>query len=315
MDKTEEQRVMEKYKLTDAERLATATKLFEMLTYGKQTSNRPFATIVLGQPGAGKSGLMSFTSNQFPTSVALDIDDLREHFPKEKKAMLEREDAGSYERVTGAFATDMVITFLTPWLIESKYDLILHKTRADDRIITDTVEPLQADGYEIVLRVLAVHELESKMSALERSLAQRKKIGYCRWVETKYHNDQYQGILDIASRLEDQIDAMEVYVRGEIPVEPRLVYSKVYNPSLFSNPHMMTADGMPVIVDYQTDKFPTVNSAIQSARDKEVDNILETIPGRIKNAGTMTQPNDRAHEFIGEIQNLQKIYTNKYDAE
>ena len=310
MDKIQEQELLEFYKIDDETAEKVARTIFAKYTHDKQTSNRPFAVIVLGQPGAGKSGLMTYTSNQFPSAVALDIDDLREYYPRYDEVKVNHPSI--YERVTGSFATQMVIQYLTPWLIANKYDLVLHKTRADEKIISDTLEPLQEDGYETVMRIIAVHELESKMSTLERSLEQRRRLGYCRWVETPYHNAQYNGIVDLATQLEQGgVDAIEVYVRGEVPVEPRLVYSKVLNENIYTNPHMVTADGEPVIVDYKTEDYPSVKDAIKSARDQDVEKILETIPGRMEYVGCLTTPDDKANEFIGEIKTLQQLYSSK----
>ena len=114
-----------------------------------------------------------------------------------------------------------------------------------------------------------------------------------------------KGIVDIASQLENGgVEAIEVFVRGEKLTEPRLVYSKVLDNNIYTNPHMLTADYEPVIVDYKTDKYPFVKDAINGARMRGIDKVVSSIPNRIEALLPYLQPKDRAYEFIYEIDAL-----------
>jgi len=213
------------YDISDEEKLKCAQTIYDIETFEKSTSNRPFAIIVIGQPGAGKSGVMAYSENQFPSAVSLDIDNFRAFHPKYSEVSKNHPEL--FERVTGEFASRM-IHLLTPRLINEKYNLILHKTRGDDAVIYDTIKPLQEQGYDVILRVLAVNHLESKVSALDRSLSQREKYKFCRWVEIPYHNAQYEGIPILIERIEKEklADLIEVYTRGKVkPVLPEITPS------------------------------------------------------------------------------------------
>jgi hypothetical protein len=61
----------------------------------------------------------------------------------------------------------------TAWLIKDGYNIISQKTLRDDEVIYDTLEPLSKAGYTIVLRVLAVSDLESIMSTIERIVSKQ----------------------------------------------------------------------------------------------------------------------------------------------
>lgn len=302
--------LIKSYELDQEEQNKVGKIIYDKYTYQKGSSDRPFAIIVIGQPGAGKSGVMGYSENQFETAISLDIDDLRAYHPKYDEVKANHPDI--FEKVTGSFASSM-IHYLTPRLIEEKHNLILHKTRGDDAVIYDTIIPLQQKGYDIIVRVLSVNHLESKMSALERSLAEREKFGCCRWVLRDYHNKHYNGIVDLVDNLEknNYADHIEVFVRGDIPTQPELMYSKVNNPKILTNPHMKTADGQLVIGDYETDKYSSSKEALEETRELFVPDILEKIEDRLENAISKCDGSHVEDEYISEIVTLAKSYVDK----
>lgn len=316
MEQQRREELILKYKLDGPTELAKAKIIFDKYTHGKQPLDNPFAVIVLGQAGAGKSGVMQYSANQFPNAVAMDIDDLRLYYPGVDK--LREEHPQIYEAVTGRFASAMM-GILTPWLINPElvdpslagkhYAVVLHKTRGTEEIIHDTLIPLQKTGYDTMLRVLAVHKLESKMSCLERSLTERDNFGCCRWVETAYHDKHYGEIVNLVEKIakEKLADSVEVFVRGEVPVKPDLVYSKLVNPKLLENPSMQVEDGSPVIADYKTDVYASPREAIETAREKTVAKIMKTYPQRLE-AVQKRSIHGREDEFIDELVRLSGNY-------
>ena len=251
MNKNQLDELKQQFELSEQELAKSAEIVFNKYTYGKTNSKNPFSVIVLGQAGAGKSGLMSYTANQFESAIALDIDDLRAYYPRYDEVANNHPEI--FEAVTGSFSSKIIL-MLTPVLVENGYNLILHKTRGDKAIIDDTINYLKDNNYNIILRVMAVHELESKMSALERSLAQYDHIGHCRWVETAYHDKHYNGIVDLAQFMADNgyTDATEVFVRGKNPVLPPKVYGVVTNPHLFNNTNLLDENGESKIKNFKT---------------------------------------------------------------
>lgn len=307
MDKQQLEEMKQKYALSDTELDAQAELIQQISTRGKNVTNgNPFAVIVLGQPGAGKSGVMNFTSQQFPSSISLDIDEYRQFCPRYDE--LKEENPIVFETVSGEFARAMIHR-LTPRFIREKYNLVFHKTRGDEAVIFDTVEPLREKGYDILFRVMAVHELESKMSALERSLDQFQNLGFCRWVEQQYHNTHYAGVVDLSERFEKEklADSIEVFVRGQRINEPVLVFSEVLNPSLLANPYMQDGQGRPVVGDYNLDKYKNVRNAINNERNSAVMDILQSYDGRLAKAKKIAKETgcERAGEFIAECEQLQ----------
>jgi len=295
------------YALSDEEKNRVGKIIYDKYTYKKGSSERPFAIIVIGQPGAGKSGLMAYSENQFDTAISLDIDDLRAYHPKYDEVQDNHPEI--FEKVTGSFASSM-IHYLTPRLIANKHDLILHKTRGDDAVVNDTIIPLQQNGYDVMLRILAVNHLESKMSALERSLAEREKFNCCRWVLKNYHNAQYEGIPVLADQIEKQglADLIEVFTRGEIPVEPNLQYSTIVSPKILTNPRMFK-NGEMMVGAYNPNGYKSSKDAINKAREIDVPKILETIDSRLDGAKKRSTKGDETI-YIEEIKEIAENYRN-----
>ena len=305
MDKEYLEQLKEKYKLTPEQEQERAETIFDKITFEKDPSGRPFAVIVIGQPGAGKSNVMTYTGNELPTAVKIDIDDFRKYHPNFFE--LRQLPAEAYEAITGAFASRM-IHLLTPALIERKHDLIFHKTRGDNAVVEDTIIPLKENGYDVIMRVLAVHELESKMSALERSQEQLETLGYCRWVDSPYHTKHYHLIPELAQFVEDSglVDAVDVYTRGEIPIYPELHYSKVLDSKIYTNPHLIDDYGNPIIGNYDVDKYKSTMDAIVKIREATLPRVLETIDDKINAAEgrAVSAPGGRDLEFLNEIKDI-----------
>ena len=303
------------YTLTDAELDAQAELIHQINTRDKNvTAGKPFAVIVLGQPGAGKSGVMNYTSQQFPSAISLDIDDFRQYCPRYDE--LKNEDPRVFETVTGEFARAMIHR-LTPRFIDEKYNVVFHKTRGDEAVIYDTVEPLRENGYDILFRVMAVHELESKMSALERSLKQFKNLGFCRWVEQKYHNTHYAGVVDLSEKFEREklADVAEVFIRGKKINEPVLVYSEVLNPEVMKNPYMYDENGNQLVGDYNRHRYTGIRNAINDERNLAIESILTKYDERLDKAKAIAKETqcERAGEFIAECEQLQALNSKRYE--
>lgn len=299
--------IVSSYDLDELQKVELFSKVYNATIHGKTSSNKPFAVIVLGQPGAGKSGVMAYSFNQFPNVVELDIDKFRPFHPRFFDVSGNNPEA--YEQVTGKFATEMILD-LTPELISSKYNLILHKTRGDDAIIEDTIKPLKDAGYDVILRIIAVHELESKISALNRSVEQYLRRGFCKWVETKYHNTHYKGIVDLSENLVKNkfVDAVEVYVRGAIPSMPKLVYSNIVNNQILTNEQMITSSGEFALESYNPNGFKDIRNAIEKSRESQLPSILENLDQRV--SAISKQNIDRVPEFVEEINKRKEIYCN-----
>ena len=227
---TEEERLelKKKYTISPEEVERITQTIFNRLTFKAEPGKEvPAMVIIGGQPGAGKTGLMTYTNSELgPGTVVVDIDDFRNHHPNIEEIKDNYPDY--YVDFTAKFISD-VSHVITPMLIDGRYNMILHKTLGNNAVIDDTVIPALKAGYYIALRVMAVSSLQSKLSALGRTQDIRDFVGMTRWVNKEHHDGVYRGMLDVVDTFEKEklANLVEVYMRGEKEEFPERVYANI----------------------------------------------------------------------------------------
>ncbi len=225
MEKEQLEKLKAYYEVSEEKLDKIIDEIYSKMVFEKTPQEHPIAIIVGGQPGAGKSGLIDKTYAEIENSIVLDVDDFRYFHPQIEEIL---------EKYPNDLAT-FTITFVNrifkkilDKLIAKKYNLIMQKTLKDDEVIYDTNVPLCKAGYVIALRVLAVSELESKLSTLERSLAVKRTVGYCRWTPIKNQDYACNGLAPTTKAIfaSDYCDIVQIYKRNQIPTNSTLVYSK-----------------------------------------------------------------------------------------
>lgn len=271
MNSSEVSSLIEQYKLTQNEKLEVASKIYADLTHGKKQSTNPTAIIVAGQPGAGKTNLANLTENQFPGAIILDIDNFRQYHPQFQNIKTNHPE--HFASLTNKFISEMS-AIVSDWLMNSGFDLILHKTFKTEDVIYDTIEPLKMNGYNVVIRSLAVNNLESKISAMERSQFEREVYGLCRFINFDLHDSAYNGLPNIVENLESYVlvDASQVYVRGHILRDPILIYSNVLTGEQKS----------PYVIPFNLDGYTSSKDAINKGRKMRAADLQKYYPARLK---------------------------------
>ena len=89
------------------------------------------------------------------------------------------------------------------------------------------IEQMRKQGYKIIVRAMAVNELNCLMSIVERYEGQVAEKGWGRLVSAKTFYKAYdEEMLNTLNTFEatDLADVVEVYVRGDNPAEPIRIY-------------------------------------------------------------------------------------------
>lgn len=257
--------IIEKYSISEEQKEKIFQNIMKDLTLNIKPVKNPIAIIVGGQTGAGKSGLMSYTHKMFKSEpfqsfegqnlqedwipnnfIQIEDDEFRAYFPDEKTIAIEHPE--EYIQITNKLTNELTAKIFD-YLSKNSYNIIFHQTLKNNRIADDGIIKLKNLGYAIVVRALAVNELESRMSMIERSLGQIKKKGYCRNVTTSDHDKTYFGMPDTLEYIENngRYDILQVLKRGKENNEPIMVYSKI-NPDsqklelLSTFPYLLTFD-------------------------------------------------------------------------
>ena len=122
-----EQEIIQKYALTSKQIDEITLAILNTLTYNKLPSTNPLAIVVGGQPGAGKTALINYTSKMSSERkfITVDNDFFRCFHPKadEIKELYPNYFTLATDQL-GMGITSNVINYL----VDNKYDLIFHQT-------------------------------------------------------------------------------------------------------------------------------------------------------------------------------------------
>ena len=219
--------ILKKYSISDEEKEKIGEIAEGILTYNKKPVDKPICVIVGGQTGAGKSGLIAYSSKMFPNGnvIVLEDDSLRHFYPNEQ--FLSENYPNEYIAITNQLTNGLTSQLFNKFA-QQGYNLIFHQTLKNPRIANEGIPMLRENGYSVVVRGLAVCDYESRMSMVERCLGQLEYKGYCRNVTVSDHNNTYNGMPGTVEYIEQngRYDVLEIFKRGEELEYPQLVYAK-----------------------------------------------------------------------------------------
>jgi len=161
---------------------------------GLTSQERPKAIILAGQPGAGKGSLKTAVELELSDDVAaIDPDELRRHHPDAKKW----QEASPYgwSQQTNSEAGQWA-RGLREAAIEGRKNIIVDTTLGNAKPATEMIKELQAAGYEVEIRAMATHRLESEHGIDERFTKKIDVDGVGRDVPLAFHDDVYRDLPD-----------------------------------------------------------------------------------------------------------------------
>ena len=214
------------YKLTEEEYKRIGDNINEIMMFGKQSRENPIAVINIAPPGSGKTGLNGYALKQFPNAnlIIVNNDELKPFHPKAD------EIASRYPE----YYTRVINQESNPWtddltdkVIEGKYNFLYEGTGRKISIFQRMIDQMKQRGYKIIVRAMAVNELNCLMSIVERYEGQVAKKGWGRLVSVETFYKAYdKEMLNNLNTFEvaGMADVVEVYVRGDKPTEPIRIY-------------------------------------------------------------------------------------------
>ena len=176
-------------------------------------SASPRAILLGGQPGSGKSVLAAQAAQELRAQggvVVIDADRMRERHPDYKRLSIE-DPANAADRThkeAGQWAQR-----LTGEAISGKRNLLVDGTMRNPDAVRDLSERLQASGYRIEARVMAVSPEVSLTRAQLRFEQQIEARGYGRNVNSAQHDAAFKGLSKTIVLLERDslVDSVRVY--------------------------------------------------------------------------------------------------------
>lgn len=190
---------------------------------GKNMSQNPIAIIDIAPPGSGKTGLNGLALRELNNNaVIINSDELKPFRPNIDE--LAKKYPEYYTKVTNQ-ESNRWTDDLFDEAVKRKVNIIFEGTGRNLKLLLKRIESLS--GYKIVVRGMAVNELNCLMSIIERYDGQVKEKGWGRLVTKEHFYKAYTEMLDTIEKIEASglVDSTEVYVRSDNPSEPTCIYS------------------------------------------------------------------------------------------
>ncbi|MGO1073350.1 zeta toxin family protein [Lysobacter sp. CA199] len=154
--------------------------------------SQPKAIILAAQPGAGKSSLLGMARADLADDlVIIDADRLRSYYPQ----VSDLRSAGPY---TWSVQTDIDAAkwaaALCQAAVRSRKNLIIDTTLSDGESTAEQIRMLRANGYEVEMRAIAAHRLESELGVDRRFLSGFLRDGYGPYQREASHAQSYENM-------------------------------------------------------------------------------------------------------------------------
>jgi len=155
---------------------------------------RPRVIILSLQPGAGKGGLARSAELELRgDAVTVDPDALRDFHPKVESFRNAHPYTWADDTHPDASAWAKELRSAA---VEGRKNLILDTTLADGDKAVALVKDLQAKGYEVEIRAMATHRLESELGVDERFSNSLERKGFGRYVPEGIRDQVYRDLPD-----------------------------------------------------------------------------------------------------------------------
>lgn len=218
----------EKYRLTDNETKECIENVMIELSTLANPSNKPRIEFIVGQPGAGKTGLAAYCKKQYSNNneSILEINsDKIATYHKYYNKLLECLPEVRY-KITREFVNP-ALDIIYDELMKRGINQLVESTFANTDKYRKLMLLAKEHGYEIGVSIMAVDKYESLISCYERELRMMRVGVKPRGIDRENHDKPYINMIDTISELQEYCDTIEIYVRGKLEEEPiRICSSK-----------------------------------------------------------------------------------------
>ncbi|MBT2746584.1 MULTISPECIES: zeta toxin family protein [unclassified Lysobacter] len=160
--------------------------------YETTAQARPKAIFLAGQPGAGKGGLKTAAQTELGFDVvAIDPDELRDQHPDVERFREERPVTWADDTHPDASKWAKELRGI---MVEERRNIIVDTTLGNGHSVAEQIKGLQAQGYEVEIRAMAAHRLESELGVDQRFTKGIKERGFGRYVPEDLRTQVYKDL-------------------------------------------------------------------------------------------------------------------------
>ena len=288
------------YKLSEKEHYKVYEIIKKYYLRDIQKSEHPIAIIVGAQPGSGKGSLIGYSRREFYDKnniLIISTDDYKPFHPKASE--IAKKFPAEYSSVIEADSAKWTSKILQE-AIQNKYAFIFECTLKNERIL-ERMKELKENGFEVIVRGMAVSYLESLLSAYERYEKQVESRNWGRFFDPLNYNNIYQNIPNTIETIEksEYCDALEIYKRGEDIKSPQLIYAS------YKKEYREKYNIIKQLFEYNTAK-----EAIMKYRNQEIENMKGTVQDRLKRLEQSFERRETTQEEKEGIKVLKEIIDN-----
>ncbi len=216
----------EGYTLNYEEYSECVKRVIEAVFDKKSPTSRPEAFFGVGQPGAGKTGLLTYIEREARNTppIKLDPDQIGIYHRNYGKIVKEIPET-SYIELQKFIKTALNDT-IRNIAIDRKYNILSEGTMNDTEGYIKILKCQRDNQYKINISAMVVHELESRLSCLEREQHEVEMGFIPRRVSREYQKKAYDNFLKTFEMLEKDklFDEINIYSRGDVQTEPKHRY-------------------------------------------------------------------------------------------
>ena len=198
-------------------------------------AEEPLFILAGGQPGSGKTSLISTIKQEHPdlSFLVIDLDDYRKYHPDFEEIRINYKKNGVL--LTNSFAFSIENDMLE-YALNHKMNIINVSTLRSTKIIKEQIlQKIKPKGYKVEAYVLAVPPEVSYYSTIQRYKEQEKNQDCIpRYTDKKFHDVSYQNMECTIEQLESIDIPITICKRSPQKGKPPLiVYDKNLKNSLF----------------------------------------------------------------------------------